>query len=92
MALLPAIPALAGQCSSVGATSTAVSPALLPTERTGLLDEVGAKAGGARAVKRVSVVSATNPTWTQVGTATAACAGVLVPEVSVGMGGPLSAS
>ena len=64
IALLPAIPALADQCSSVGAASTAVSPALLPSERTGLLDDTGAKAGGARAVKRVAVVSATSPTGT----------------------------
>jgi Beta-propeller repeat len=64
IALLPAIPALAGECSSVGATGNAVSPVVLPRDGAGLLDDVGARAGGARAVKQVSVVSATNPVGT----------------------------
>jgi hypothetical protein len=63
-ALLPAIPAFAGDCSSVGATGNAVSPVALPRDGTGLLDDVGGRAGGARAVKQVSVVPATNPVGT----------------------------
>jgi hypothetical protein len=64
IALFPTIPAFAGECSTPGAIGTTASPPALSNDQTHLLDDVGGRAGGARAVKQVSVVSATRPAGT----------------------------